>query len=370
MSMSTLTKPHEHLEAFMEAVSETTKPTSSPPSIYNSFARSPSRTSQRRASTLKKLRVLNNRDALFTAWITFLMGENYWNNSSISSNANANDNLNNPVEGLERFMGAMNSITHINLADDHDYDYDYDANCRPFWNTIKVEEFEMIQTLEDLCGLPNALFALVKKSTRNTNTEMQFQVAQKPRKRFRVFSASASNASASASSNASASSSASNDIPSWKRVYAILGYILSHALVNDASIASFLSGGGVPLQVGEHSNSASASTCMSISIKWEVLVSFLEKTLQESGFISGNVARNMHSFEYDSFQVGVFMYVLDCMHFSTGVRKDMDGDMHGEELDAMVKRRCFCPSTSMDQNIEIELSVEVEAIIQCLTRGW
>ena len=109
-----------------------------------------------------------------------------------------------------------------------------------------------------------------------------------------------------------------------KRTYAILGYMITHFIIQ------------------EHSG----------IIQFAPLQEYIFQKGKESGFIS---QRMTHSVEYDAFHVGFVSYLLDCMIASTDLNEDSN---QGEGRDCWVR-----------DDLVIE-GLDVGCLVECLFQNW
>ena len=195
-----------------------------------------------------------------------------------SNNDHDHDNDNDdPIERLDGIRHILSMLATSSFLETSTFMH---ANGKDDLKSILAD-----MTLEQLCHLPSTLLQREQELSRNDNQIQMHAFASTPHTKRRRMN-SYKNKSKSASSSTQIINHAS-----LKRVYAILGYIITHVLLQETC-------GVIQFQAfGEY---------------------ILEKII-----VSRFVAKSMHSIEHAAFQSGFISYMLDCMIQSTDV---WDGD--------------------------------------------
>jgi hypothetical protein len=189
-----------------------------------------------------------------------------------------------------------------------------------FWNTFSqglydTQWLEQLQGLEQLCSLPEILYMSI-----SSKDEEELSLEQKTKKMKHSMGTLYNTHSKTTNNNNHNNHSSISKQHTWKRVYAMLGYTVSHILLS--------------------------STFDGVSYH-EFIDSVIDMTSDDTiGFFHRMDRRGLYvSSEYSSFMVGVYGYVMDCMAMSTNAYMDDHYVIEQERL-------CQCHTVLMKIDLE------------------
>ena len=354
---TSITSVQDHLLSFLDSFhaspTSTTSASASTNQVYDQFADTPTRKKnqilRKRSQTLDALKQLANANANATAgkpqahanahdakFVSFLVeilseGVNSTNGPNLDSfdhtdaadgSFDAQVENNDPMERLDGMLHLISLLGSGSGASSFESSMLVPFMMRAYGEDGLKTLFSNM-TLDKLCNLPSSLLAM-EMEMKSSDT-----IKNSNAKRRKM------NSSHSIANNFSAAP-ISITAASLKRVYVILGYVMTHVILQETfDVVQFR-------EFGQY--------------------------VQEKMTMSGFVSKRMYSVEHDAFQVGFVAYMLDCMMRSTdvwegGLDPELELDHEQSGVEGAV-RNCW-----VRNDLWIE-GLRVQAVVDCLFDNW